>query len=161
MKRWQKALLAFGLVLVPTLALTQTAVSPVRTFTCTAGQYTTGLAGTGVFTCSGFGEVKGTARTISGTSDTIVSSDCGKTLIFTNAAAITLTTLASIVSGTDTCAIAVLQNGIGQVTIANGAGATQVSANSWTKTRAQYSILGLFIEPNNPSQYNIMGDGAL
>lgn len=107
-----------------------------------------------------FAGVKGTSRTVSITTDTILSTDCGKTIVFTSGSAITLTTLASIVSGTDTCSIAVYQGGAGQVTISDGAGATHNSPHAYTKTFGQYSTLELFIEPNNPSLYIIAGDGA-
>lgn len=105
-----------------------------------------------------FAAVKGTARTVSGTTDTILSSDCGKTIVFTSGSAITLTTLASIVSGTETCSIAVNQAGAGQVTVSNGGGATQVSYSGCTKTAGQYATLSLFIQPNSASQYQIGGE---
>lgn len=61
MKRWQKWALALGLILTPALALTQTAVSPVQTITCT-NQFLTALASTGIFTCTSLpAAVAGTA----------------------------------------------------------------------------------------------------
>ncbi len=151
------------------------AVSPVQSITCSAGQFINQLAATGIFTCSAaattsgnnswsgtntFGPVKGTARTVSGTSDTILSTDCGKAIVYTSASAVTLTTLASIVSGTDTCSIAVFQSGAGTVTISDGVGATHAGVGSCTATSAQFAIMELFIEPNNPSKYIIGGQCA-
>lgn len=107
-----------------------------------------------------FAAVKGTASTQAGTSYPIQTSDCGKTIVFTSSSAITVTTLAAIVSGTEVCAIAIRQKGTGQVTISDGAGATHGSANGWTKTRTQYSLIGLTVEPDSPSLYIIDGDGA-
>ena len=88
-----------------------------------------------------------------------VAGDCGKTIIITNASAITLTTLNSLPIG---CAIAVEQGGAGQITVANGSGATNHSAHSYTKTSAQWAIIGLFVIQlsGTAAVFNISGDGA-
>lgn len=52
MRRWQKWTLAAGLLLAPAVALTQTAVSPVRTFTCGSDEFASALSTAGVFTCT-------------------------------------------------------------------------------------------------------------
>lgn len=107
-----------------------------------------------------FGPVVGTINTQSGTTYTLAASDCGKTILFTSGSAITLTTLNSLSAG---CAIAVEQGGAGQVTIANGSGATSHSAHSFTKTFAQYAIIGLFVDTNaggTAADIIITGDGA-
>lgn len=134
---------------------------------CTAN---TGTSGTvlpfldGANTWSGtqtFGSVLGTVVTESTTSRTVSAADCGKTIRFTNAGAITYTTLNTVPVG---CAIGVLQaSGAGQVTIANGASATSLSAHSFTKTFAAGAILGLFVDVNaggSAANYIITGDGA-
>ena len=106
-----------------------------------------------------FGPVLGTINTQSGVTYTLAATDCGKTVLFTNAAAITLTTLNTLPVG---CAIAVEQGGAGHVTIANGASATSVSAHSFTATFGQWAILGLFVDTNagNAAHIVISGDGA-
>lgn len=107
-----------------------------------------------------FGPVIGGTNSQSGTTYTLAATDCGKTLIFTNSSAVTLTTLNSLVVG---CSIAVEQKGTGQVTIANGSGATSGSSHSFTKTYGQKAIIGLFVDENSggsAANFNITGDGA-
>lgn len=107
-----------------------------------------------------FGEVIGTVSTQSGTTYTLAATDCGTTVLFTNGSAITVTTLNSLPVG---CSIAIEQGGAGQITIANGSGATSHSAHSYTKTFGQYAILGLFVDTNSggsAADIIITGDGA-
>lgn len=107
-----------------------------------------------------FGTVLTSINTQSGTTYTLAASDCGKTILFTNAAAVTVTTLNSIGAG---CYINIEQGGAGQVTIAAGSGATQHSAHSYTKTSAQYALIGLFVDTNaggSAADFIIYGDGA-
>lgn len=103
------------------------------------------------------GAIRGTTRTVSGTSDTLSAADCGTTVIYTSASAVTVTTFSGVAT-TRPCGIAIYQRGIGAVSIANGAGATNVSAHACTKTFGLYATLGLFAQPENPSEWNIMGD---
>ncbi len=99
--------------------------------------------------------------TNSGTSRTVSAADCGKTILFTNAGTNTYTTLNSTSPG---CSIAVEQGtGAGQVTIADGSGATHTSAHGYTKTFAAQAIIGIFVDVNpggSAANYNITGDGA-
>jgi len=108
-----------------------------------------------------FGTVLGTINPQAGTSYTLAATDCGETVRFTNGAAITLTLLNTIGAG---CAIAVEQAAAGQITVvAGGAGATLVSAHSFTKTFGQWSIIGLFVDGNaggTAANYVLTGDGA-
>lgn len=107
-----------------------------------------------------FGPVVGAVSTKNGTTYTLTATDCGTTIIFTNASAVTVTTLNSLPSG---CAIAIEQAGTGQVSISAGAGATQHSSHNFTKTFGQYAILGLFVDTNAggaAANYIITGDGA-
>jgi hypothetical protein len=107
-----------------------------------------------------FGPVLGTVTTQGGTAYTLAATDCGTTIVFTNVAAITVTTLNSLPPG---CAVAIEQGGSGQVTIAAGSGTTQHSAHSFTKTYGQYAILGLFVDINaggSAANFIITGDGA-
>lgn len=133
---------------------------------CTANTGTSGatlpfLNGTNTWSgTQTFGTTVGTINTQSGTTYTLAATDCGKTILFTSGSAITLTTLNSLFAG---CAIAVEQGGAGQITLANGSGATSHSAHSYTKTFAQYSIIGLFVDTNaggTAADFIITGDGA-
>jgi hypothetical protein len=101
-----------------------------------------------------FGAVFGGIITDSTTTRTLGAGDCGQTINFTSGSAITVTT-ANLAVG---CHIVVRQAGAGQITIAAGGGTTIVSASSWTKTRAQYSKLGLSIIATTVT--DIDGDGA-
>jgi hypothetical protein len=108
-----------------------------------------------------FGTTVGTINTQSGTTYTLAASDCGKTILFTSASAVTLTTLNSLSAG---CAIAVEQGAAGQITVANGSGATLTSAHSYTKTfNAVGAIIGLFVDTNSggsAAHFVLTGDGA-
>lgn len=130
----------------------------------------TGTSGTklpyldGANTWSGtqtFDSVLGSVNTQSGTTYTLAASDCGKTVRTSSASSVTITTLNSLSVG---CSIAILQAAAGQVTIANGSGATLVSRNSYTKTSGQWAIIGLFVESNaggTAAQFVLTGDGSL
>lgn len=107
-----------------------------------------------------FGPVVGAVTTQGGTTYTLASTDCGTTILFTNASPVTVTTLNSLSAG---CAIAIEQAGSGQITIGAGSGATQHSAHGFTKTYGQYAILGLFVDANaggGAADVIITGDGA-
>lgn len=107
-----------------------------------------------------FGSVVGTVATHSGTTYTLAAADCGTTILFTSASPTVLTTLNSLPVG---CAIAIEQGGGGQISVSAGSGATQHSAHGFTKTYAQYAILGLFVDANaggSAADFIITGDGA-
>lgn len=107
-----------------------------------------------------FGSVVGAVTTQSGTSYTLAATDCGTTILFTNSAAVTLTTLNTLPAG---CAIALEQAGGGSVTVTAGTGTTQHSAHGYTRTYGLYAILGVFVDTNSggtAADYIITGDGA-
>lgn len=107
-----------------------------------------------------FGTTLSTMTTQSGTTYTLAATDCGTTIRFTNGSAITVTTLNSLSVG---CYINILQAGAGQITIANGSGATKASAHSYTKTFGQYAMIGLFVDVNSggsAANFIVFGDGA-
>lgn len=111
-----------------------------------------------------FGEVLGSENDQSGTTYTLVASDCGKTVAFSNASAVTVTIAASIVpaAGT-TCNIAIRQDGTGQVAVNGSAvtAATLVSAHSYTKTFGQHAIIGLELTTISSTATAVLtGDGA-
>ncbi len=81
-------------------------------------------------------------------------------VIFTNASAITVTTLNSLTPG---CSIALEQGAAGQITVSNGSGATLTSAHSYTKTfNAVGAIIGLFVDTGTGANahFVLTGDGA-
>lgn len=130
--------------------------------TGTSGHTLPFLDGTNTFSgTQTFGTVVGSVNAQAGTTYTLAATDCGKTVIITNGSAITLTTLNSLPIG---CSIAVEQGGAGQITVANGAGATLTSAHSFTKTfAAAGAIIGLFVDTNaggTAAHFVLTGDGA-
>jgi hypothetical protein len=107
-----------------------------------------------------FGSIVGTVVARSGTTDTLAAGDCGKTIEYTSASAVTVTAPNSLVIG---CHIAIVQGGAGQVTISAGASATLVSAHSYTKTFGQSAGIGLSVIENaggSAAKYFLFGDGA-
>lgn len=151
---------------------TPVATQPVCADLSDAGNLCTSSSGTsghtipyldGTNTWSGvqtFGTVLGSQNAQSGITYTLAAADCGKTVYFTNASAITLTVPNSIGAN---CSVAVEQAGTGQVTITAGAGATVVSAHSYTKTFGQWALVGLYVDSNaggSAAHYVLSGDGA-
>lgn len=93
-----------------------------------------------------------------GTTYTIQSSDNGKVIELSNAAAITLTVPNSL-AASFSCLIT--QVGAGQVTIAPAVGATQRQASSLNKTRAQWAVVSLYVRANSggtSAEYVLAGD---
>lgn len=104
-----------------------------------------------------FAGVIGTVTTQSGTTYTFAASDCGTTVRFSNASAVTATIPQGLPVG---CNIAVLQAGAGQVSV-NGSAvtpATLQSARSYTKTFGAGAIIGLTNDATN--HVILTGDGA-
>jgi hypothetical protein len=111
-----------------------------------------------------FTSVKGTANTQSGTTYTLAATDCGKTVVFTSATAVTVTIPSSIVPAVGTtCSIAILQSAAGQVAV-NGTAvtaATLVSAHSYTKTFGVNAMIGLTLTTIGATATAVLsGDGA-
>jgi hypothetical protein len=107
-----------------------------------------------------FGAAIGRVTTQSGASYTLAATDCGTTILFTNAAAATVTTPNNLPVG---CAVAIEQSGTGQVAVSAGPSATVHSAHGFSKTYGQYAILGLFVDTNaggSAANFIITGDGA-
>lgn len=107
-----------------------------------------------------FGTIIGTVVARSGTTDTLAAGDCGTTIEYTSASAVTVTGPNSLVIG---CHIAIVQGGAGQVTVAAGTGASLVSAHSYTKTFGQNAGIGLSVIENSggaAAKYFLFGDGA-
>jgi len=101
-----------------------------------------------------FNTVKGTVRTVSGTTDTLSAADCGKGISYTSATDVTVTTFATAVpSATQICTIGLVQKGAGQILLADGAGATHLSAAGCTKSFGQGALVSLLVTGDAPSEW--------
>lgn len=132
----------------------------IGTCSASAGFYMSGIDASGVCTFVNllggtnswtapqtFSEVLGTVTEQTGTTYTLAATDCGTEVDFTNASAVTVTAPATLPAG---CNISILQVGAGQVAV-NGTAVTAAtlhSADSFTKTAAQWAIIGLNIYKN-------------
>ena len=109
--------------------------------------------------------VQGSSDVQSGTTYTLVATDCGKTVLFTSNSAITVTIPASIVpaSGT-TCVVAILQGGTSKVAVNGSAvsAATLISAHSYTGTSGtQGAVIDLTLTTvSAATNAYLTGDGS-
>jgi hypothetical protein len=109
------------------------------------------------FSCTEpFGEVIGSIRSYSGTTDTLAATDCGLTVHSTGASAVAETVPNSLPAG---CNIAIEAIGAGAVTASAGSGATQHSPCTTVATNHQYAILWVHVESNAGSAavYDVSG----
>lgn len=107
-----------------------------------------------------FDNVSGKTTTDATTSHPLAAGDCGQTVRFTSSSAISVTTTATLPVG---CVIAIEQAGAGQITVSAGAGSSFNSAFNYTKTRTQWSLIGLRVDVNvggTAAHYLFVGDGA-
>ena len=111
-----------------------------------------------------------TVSTVSGASCTLgtgntgcaaaTEGDCGKMLRFSSASAVTVTVPNTLPVG---CEVSLAQDGAGSVTVVAGTGTTAHSPHSFTKTAAQYSVIGIAVLTNSggtAAVYNFVGDGG-
>jgi len=112
-----------------------------------------------------FGTVLGTSNPQSGTTYTLASTDCGKTLFFTNAGAVTVTIAASIApaAGT-TCNMVIVQGGASKVSVNGSAvsAASLVSSHSYTGTNGTLgSTIGIILTTvSATATAYLTGDGS-
>lgn len=119
-------------------------ITQLSTFLGTSTMAT--LSGTQTFTgANTFGQVMGGTRAVTTTTDTLSATDCGKTITYNNAAAITVT----IPQGLPiVCVIAIMQLGAGKVSV-NGSAVTpatfrtNVGGGTATGTSQQYSTISI------------------
>jgi hypothetical protein len=104
-----------------------------------------------------FSDVIGKVTNQTGTTYTLMLSDCGTEVSFTNPSAVTVTIPAILFAG---CNIAIYQAGAGQVSMTGSAvaPATRISAHSYSKTFGQGAIIGINIPAVGTAV--ITGDGA-
>lgn len=100
----------------------------------------------------------------SGTTYSLASGDCGRTVAFSNGSAVTVTIPQSIVPAVGTlCRIWIRQDGVGQIAV-NGSAvtpATLVSAHGFTKTFGQHAEIWLDLTTIGATATAVlMGDGA-
>lgn len=107
-----------------------------------------------------FAEVLGKITTDSTTARTLSAADCGTEVNFTNSGAVTVTLPNSMPAG---CHVALRQGNTGAVSVAAGSGATINSPHGFTKTFAQFSIIGLSVVTNSGGSSAVAdftGDGS-
>jgi hypothetical protein len=93
-------------------------------------------------------------KTIGGTSYTLLASDAGKLLIFTNTSPITVTVDPDVLSQGDV--VCMRQGNTGQVTLAAGAGVTFASSDNLLATRTQSAQIALIADGAN--QFGVIGE---
>jgi len=95
-----------------------------------------------------------TIKTIGGTSYTLLASDAGKLLIFTNASAITVTVPPDVLAQGDV--VCIRQGAAGQVTLTAGAGVTFASSDNLLSTRTQSAQIALIADGSNA--FGVIGE---
>lgn len=95
-----------------------------------------------------------TLKTIGGTSYTLLASDAGKLLIFTNASAVTVTVPPDVLTQGDV--VCIRQGAAGQVTLAPGAGVTFASSDNLLSTRTQSAQIALIADGSNA--FGVIGE---
>lgn len=101
-----------------------------------------------------FNTVRGTVRTVSGTTDTLTAADCGRGVSYTSGTDVTVTTFANAApTATQICTIGLVQKGAGLILLVDGAGATHLSAGSCTKSFGQGALVSLLVTGDAPSEW--------
>jgi hypothetical protein len=107
-----------------------------------------------------FASTIGTQNNQSGTTYTLASTDCGKTVYFTSSSPITVTLPAT---PPVPCTAQLEQGGAGQITTIPAVGATGPSnPHGFTKTFGQYAVITVFVDTNSGTNghWILTGDGA-
>jgi hypothetical protein len=95
-----------------------------------------------------------TLKTIAGTSYTLLATDAGKLLIFTNASAITVTVPPDVLTQGDV--VCIRQGAAGQVTLSPGSGVTFASSDNLLSTRTQSAQIALVADGGNA--FGVIGE---
>ena len=95
-----------------------------------------------------------TIKTIGGTSYTLLATDAGKLLVFTNSSAITVTVPPDVLTQGDV--VCIRQGAAGQVTLTAGAGVTFASSDNLLSTRTQSAQIALIADGAN--QFGVIGE---
>lgn len=93
-------------------------------------------------------------KTIGGTSYTLIGSDAGKLLVFTNASAITVTVPPDVLAQGEV--VCIRQGAAGQVTLAPGAGVSFASSDNLLSTRTQAAQIAVIADGAN--QFGVIGE---
>lgn len=95
-----------------------------------------------------------TLKTIAGTSYTLLATDAGKLLIFTNASATTVTVPPDVLAQGDV--VCIRQGAAGQVTLSPGSGVTFASSDDLLSTRTQSAQIAVIADGAN--QFGVIGE---
>ena len=95
-----------------------------------------------------------TIKSIGGTTYTLLASDAGKLLIFTNASAITVTVPPDVLTQGDV--VCIRQGAAGQVTLAAGSGVTFASSDNLLSTRKQSAQIAVVADGSNA--FGVIGE---
>jgi len=93
-------------------------------------------------------------KSIGGTSYTLIATDAGKLLIFTNASAVTVTVPPDVLAQGDV--VCMRQGAAGQVTLTPGSGVTLSSSDNLLSTRTQSAQIALIADGGN--QFGVIGE---
>lgn len=107
-----------------------------------------------------FASTLGTQNNQSGTSYTLVSSDCGKTVYFTSSSPVTVTLPNNLPVP---CTVQLEEGGAGQLQAIPASGATGPSnPHGFTKTFGQFAVITVFVDTNSGTNghWILTGDGA-
>lgn len=96
-----------------------------------------------------------TVKSIGGTSYTLLPSDAGCLLIFTNASPVTVTVNTGVFGQGDV--VCIRQGAAGQVTLAAGAGVTFQSSDNLLATRTQGAQIAI-VADNEGTQFGVIGE---
>jgi hypothetical protein len=110
-----------------------------------------------------FGAILSGGRTVSGTTDTLAATDCGTTVQYTSGSSVAVTLPNNVVAGPPYCFVNIVQEGAGQITFSAAAGATLVSAHSYTKTFGIHAGVTVGVTANSggtAAEWTLFGDGA-
>ena len=95
-----------------------------------------------------------TIKTIGGTSYTLLATDAGKLLVFTNSSAITVTVPPDVLTQGDV--VCIRQGAAGQVTLTAGAGVTFASSDNLLSTRTQSAQIAVIADGGNA--FGVIGE---
>ena len=117
-----------------------------------AGQYAVVNAGESAIEFVSGGRL--TIKSIGGTTYTLLASDAGKLLIFTNASAITVTVPPDVMTQGDV--VCIRQGAAGQVTLDAGSGVTFASTDNLLSTRTQSAQIAVIADGANA--FGVIGE---
>lgn len=122
-------------------------------FTGTGGKFARVNAAESALEFVGGGNL--TIKTVGGTSYTLLATDAGTLLVFTNASAVTVTVPPSVLARGDV--VCIRQSGAGQVTLVPGSGVSLNSTDNLLATRAQHAQIAV-IADDGATTFGVIGE---